>query len=192
MNTALQISSALAILAEPLLPFSSTKLKKMLNLDSKSISWAAVATQKALLEPKHLLGKTALLFKQIEDAQMDAQREKLSAASIEKNLEEKQLAPVKPTTSFKDFDALDLRVAEIMQLTIRMGDEERTVVSGIATDFEEAELVGKKVTLLANLKPRSLRGIESQGMILLGENQGGHLVFVGPEDQTTASGTPIK
>jgi len=204
MHTALQISSALAILAEPLLPFSSTKLKKMLNLDSKSISWAAVATQKALLKPKHLLGKTALLFKQIEYAQMDAQREKLTAASIENNLEENQLAPVKPTTSFKDFDALDLRVAEIiqakkvrktkklMELTVRMGDEERTVVSGIATDFEEAELVGKKVTLLANLKPRSLKGIESQGMILLGENQGGHLVFVGPEDQTTASGTPIK
>ena len=204
MNTALQISSALAILAEPLLPFSSTKLKKMLNLDSKSTSWAAVATQKALLEPKHLLGKTSLLFKQIEDVQMDAQREKLTAASIENNLEEKQLASVKPTTSFKDFDALDLRVAEIiqakkvrktkklMELTVRMGDEERTVVSGIATDFEEAELVGKKVTLLANLKPRSLKGIESQGMILLGENQGGHLVFVGPEDQTTASGTPIK
>ena len=204
MHTALQISSALAILAEPLLPFSSTKLKNMLNLDSKSTSWAAVETQKALLEPKHLLGKTALLFKQIEDVQMDAQREKLTAASIENNLEEKQLAPVKSITSFKDFDALDLRVAEIiqakkvrktkklMELTVRMGDEERTVISGIATDFEEAELVGKKVTLLANLKPRSLKGIESQGMILLGENQGGHLVFVGPEDQTTASGTPIK
>ena len=204
MHTALQISSALAILAEPLLPFSSTKLKKMLNLDSKSTSWAAVETEKALLEPKHLLGKTALLFKQIEDEQMDAQREKLTAASLKNNLEEKLFAPVKPTTSFKDFDALDLRVAEIiqakkvrktkklMELTVRMGDEERTVVSGIATNFEEAELVGKKVTLLANLKPRSLKGIESQGMVLLGENQGGHLVFVGPEDQTTASGTPIK
>ena len=204
MHTALQISSALAILAEPLLPFSSTKLKNMLNLDSKSTSWAAVETQKALLEPKHLLGKTALLFKQIEDSQMDAQREKLTAASIKNNLEEKELAPVKPTTSFKDFDALDLRVAEIiqakkvrktkklMELTVRMGDEERTIISGIATDFEEAELMGKKVTLIANLKPRSLKGIESQGMILLGENQGGHLVFVGPEDQTTASGTPIK
>jgi methionyl-tRNA synthetase len=204
MNTALQISSALAILSEPLLPFSSTKLKKMLNLDSKSTSWAAVEAQKALFEPKHLLGKTALLFKQIEDAQMDAQREKLTAASIENNLEEKQLAPVKPTTSFKDFDALDLRVAEIIQakkvrktkklmkLTVRMGDEERTVVSGIATDFQEAELVGKKVTLLANLKPRSLKGIESQGMILLGENQGGHFVFVVPEDQTTVAGTRIK
>jgi methionyl-tRNA synthetase len=204
MHTALQISSALAILAEPLLPFSSTKLKNMLNLDSKNTSWAAVETQKALLEPKHLLGKTALLFKQIEDDQMDAQREKLTAASQENNIEEKLFAQVKPTTSFKDFDALDLRVAEIiqakkvrktkklMELTVRMGDEERTVVSGIATNFEEAELVGKKVTLLANLKPRSLKGIESQGMVLLGENQGGHLVFVGPEDQTTVSGTPIK
>jgi methionyl-tRNA synthetase len=84
------------------------------------------------------------------------------------------------------------KTKKLMELTVRMGDEERTIVSGIATDFEEAELVGKKVTLLANLKPRSLKGIESQGMILLGENQGGHLVFVGPEDQTTASGTPIK
>ncbi len=204
MHTALQISSALAILAEPLLPFSSTKLKNMLNLDSKNTSWAAVETQKALLEPKHLLGKTALLFKQIEDDQMDAQRKKLTAAALENNIEEKLFAPVKPTTSFKDFDALDLRVAEIiqakkvrktkklMELTVLMGDEERTVVSGIATNFEEAELVGKKVTLLANLKPRSLKGIESQGMVLLGENQGGHLVFVGPEDQTTVSGTPIK
>ena len=204
MHTALQISSTLAILAEPLLPFSSTKLKNMLNLDSKSTSWAAVETQKALLEPKHLLGKTALLFKQIEDEQMDAQREKLTAASLENNIEEKLFAQVKPTTSFKDFDALDLRVAEIiqakkvrktkklMELTLRIGDEERTVVSGIATYFEEAELVGKKVTLLANLKPRSLKGIESQGMVLLGENLGGHLVFVGPEDQTTVSGTPIK
>ena len=204
MHTALQISSALAILAEPLLPFSSTKLKNMLNLDSKSTSWAAVETQKALLEPKHLLGKTALLFKQIEDEQMDAQREKLTSASLENNIEEKLFAPVKPTTSFKDFDALDLRVAEIiqakkvrktkklMELTVRMGDEERTIISGIATDFEEAELMGKKVTFIANLKPRSLKGIENQGMILLGENQGGHLVFVGPEDQTTASGTPIK
>lgn len=204
MNTALQISSALAILSEPLLPFSSTKLKSMLNLDSKSTCWAAIETQKALLEPKHLLGKTTLLFKQIEDEQMNAQREKLTAASLENNLEEKLFAPIKPTTSFKDFDALDLRVAEIiqakkvrktkklMELTVRMGDEERIVVSGIATNFEEAELVGKKVTLLANLKPRSLKGIESQGMVLLGENKGGHLVFVGPEDQTTASGTPIK
>ena len=204
MNTALQISSALAILSEPLLPFSSTKLKSMLNLDSKSTCWAAIETQKALLEPKHLLGKTTLLFKQIEDEQMNAQREKLTAASLENNLEEKLFAPIKPTTSFKDFDALDLRVAEIiqakkvrktkklMELTVRMGDEERIVVSGIATNFEEAELVGKKVTLLTNLKPRSLKGIESQGMVLLGENKGGHLVFVGPEDQTTASGTPIK
>jgi methionyl-tRNA synthetase len=79
-----------------------------------------------------------------------------------------------------------------MELTVRLGEEERTVVSGIAKDFEAEELIGKKVTLFANLKPRTLKGIDSQGMILLGENSNGNFVFVGPEDKTTVSGTSIK
>lgn len=203
MNTALQISAGLSILSQPLLPFTSVKLKKMLGLDSKILNWNAVETKETLIEPQHLLGKTSLLFQQIDDLQMDAQRNKLKASALDKEQEEQSLTPLKPTTSFKNFESLDLQVAEIiqakkvkktkklMELTLRLGKEERTVVSGIAADFEEAELIGKKVTLLANLKPRTLKGIESQGMILLGENSKGNFVFVGPEDKTVASGTSI-
>ena len=79
-----------------------------------------------------------------------------------------------------------------MKLTVRLDGEERTIVSGIAKDFDEEELVGKKVSLLVNLKPRKLKGIESQGMILLGENSKGNFVFIGPEDKTIPSGTRIK
>ena len=79
-----------------------------------------------------------------------------------------------------------------MELTVLLGEEKRTVVSGIANDYDETELIGKKVTLLVNLKPRALKGIESQGMILLGENEAGKLIFVAPEDTQVRAGTPIK
>ncbi len=204
MNTALQISSGLSILCDPLLPFTSVKLKNMLNLDSKTLNWKSIETKETLLQPQHLLGKTSYLFQQIDDMQMDAQREKLKKSALDIDLEEKILASLKSKTSFKDFDALDLCVTEIikakkvkktkklMELTVRLGEEERTVVSGIATDFNEEDLIGKKVSLLTNLKPRNIKGIESQGMILLGENSKGNFVFVGPEDQNIVSGTPIK
>ena len=204
MNTALQISSGLSILCDPLLPFTSAKLKNMLNLDSKTLNWKSIETKEILLKPQHLLGKTSLLFQPIDDLQMDAQREKLKKSALDLDLEEKNLAPLKSKTSFKDFDSLDLCVAEIikakkvkktkklMELTVRFGEEKRTVVSGIAADFNEEDLIGKKVSLLTNLKPRNLKGIESQGMILLGENSKGNFVFVGPEDKNIVSGTPIK
>ena len=204
MNTALQISSGLSILCDPLLPFTSAKLKNMLNLDSKTLNWKSIETKETLLQPQHLLGKTSLLFQPIDDLQMDAQREKLKKSALDVDLEEKNLAPLKSKTSFKDFDALDLCVAEIikakkvkktkklMELTVRLGEEKRTVISGIAADFDEEDLIGKKVSLLTNLKPRKLKGIESQGMILLGENSKGNFVFVGPEDKNIVSGTPIK
>ena len=204
MNTALQISSGLSILCDPLLPFTSAKLKNMLNLDSKTLNWKSIETKETLLQPQHLLGKTSLLFQPIDDLQMDAQREKLKKSALDVDLEEKNIAPLKSKTSFKDFDALDLCVAEIikakkvkktkklMELTVRLGEEKRTVVSGIAADFNEEDLIGKKVSLLTNLKPRKLKGIESQGMILLGENSKGNFVFVGPEDKNIVSGTPIK
>ena len=204
MNTALQISSGLSILCEPVLPFTSIKLKNMLNLDQKILGWDAIETKKTLLPPKHLLGKTSLLFQLIDDLQMDTQREKLKRYALDNFVEEKKLATLKSKTSYKDFDALDLQVGEIIQakkvkktkklmkLTVRLDGEERTVVSGIAKDFDEEELIGKKVSLLANLKRRKLKGIESQGMILLGENSKGNFVFIGPEDKTIPSGTLIK
>ena len=204
MNTALQISSGLSILCEPVLPFTSVKLKNMLNLDQKILGWDAIETKKTLLLPRHLLGKTSLLFQLIDDLQMDTQREKLKKSALDNYVEEKNLAPLKTKTSYKDFDTLDIQVAEIIQakkvektkklmkLTVRLDGEERTIVSGIAKDFNEEELIGKKVSLLVNLKPRKLKGIESQGMILLGENSKGNFVFIGPEDKTIPSGTRIK
>jgi methionyl-tRNA synthetase len=204
MNTALQLSCGLSILSEPLLPFTSLKLKEMLNLQNEKLNWKSITEAKVLIKAEHTLGEAALLFQPIEDSQMEAQREKLRSAAKENDLEEKDLAPLKPNVSFESFDALDFRIAEIieakkvkktkklMELTVRLGDEIRTVVSGIAQDFDEADLLGKKVTLLANLKPRTLKGIESQGMILLGENSKGKFVFVGPEDVSVNSGTSIK
>tara|TARA_B100000886_G_scaffold274086_1_gene197990 strand:- start:126 stop:689 length:564 start_codon:yes stop_codon:yes gene_type:complete len=187
-----------------MLPFTSVKLKNMLNIDHKTLGWDAIETKKTLLHPKHLLGKTSLLFQLIEDLQMDTQREKLKKSALDDYVEEKKLAPLKSKTSYEDFDTLDLQVAEIIQakkvtktkklmkLTVLLGGEERTVVSGIARDFEEEELIGKKVSLLVNLKPRKLKGIESHGMILLGENSKGNFVFIGPEDKTIPLGTQIK
>ena len=84
------------------------------------------------------------------------------------------------------------KTKKLIELTVRLGEEKRTVVSGIAADFNEEDLIGKKVSLLTNLKPRKLKGIESQGMILLGENSKGNFVFVGPEDKNIVLGTPIK
>ena len=176
----------------------------MLNLQNEKLNWKSITEAKVLIKAEHTLGEAALLFQPIEDSQMEAQREKLRSAAKENDLEEKDLAPLKPSVSFESFDALDFRIAEIieakkvkktkklMELTVRLGDEIRTVVSGIAQDFDEADLLGKKVTLLANLKPRTLKGIESQGMILLGENSKGKFVFVGPEDVSVNSGTSIK
>jgi methionyl-tRNA synthetase len=204
MNTALQISCGLSILCEPLLPFTSVKLKNMLNLDQKTLGWDAIETKKTLLQPKHLLGKTSLLFQLIDNLQMDTQREKLKKSTLDNYVEEKNLAPLKPKTLYKDFDTLNIQVGEIIQakkvektkklmkLTVRLDEEELTVVSGIAKDFDEEELIGKKVSLLVNLKPRKLKGIDSQGMILLGENSKGDFVFIGPEDKSIPSGTRIK
>jgi methionyl-tRNA synthetase len=202
LNTALQIASAIGILSEPLLPFTSSKLRKMLQLESGN--WNAIRTQKTILSPNHTIGKASLLFQKIEDEQMDIQRAKLTT-SEQKNQEESQvLAPIKPLTSYDNFAALNLKVATITQaekvpktkkllkLLVNLGTEQRTVVSGIAEDFNPDDLIGKKVTLLTNLSARKLKGIESNGMILLGENTQGSFVFVSPDDSEIPSGTTIR
>ena len=135
---------------------------------------------------------------------MESERSKLRNAAQNNKEEQKKATPLKPQVEASQFETLDLRVAEIleakkvkktkklMELTVLLGEEKRTVVSGIANDYDETELIGKKVTLLVNLKPRALKGIESQGMILLGENEAGKLIFVAPEDTQVRAGTPIK
>jgi methionyl-tRNA synthetase len=204
MFTALQVSAGLSILSEPLLPFTASKLAQMLNLELEPLIWEKVGKSDVLLKSKHLLSKAELLFQKIEDAQMDAQRAKLQNAAENNKELQKKISPIKPEIASNQFESLELKVAEIiaakkikktkklMELTVQLGDEKRTVVSGIAQDYSENELIGKKVTLLVNLKPRTLKGIESQGMILLGEDENGKQVFISPEDSEVQSATPIR
>ena len=201
MHTALQISAGLALISEPFLPFTTKKLKDMLNLKSTRLNWEDVRLKKELIPAGHKIKKAKLLFQKIENPQIEYQRAKLNNSEKENQL--KSIRPLKTKTSFKDFDSLDLQVAEIievkkvkktkklMELKVKLRDEVRTIVSGIANDFKTDELIGKKVTLLTNLAPRTLKGVESNGMILLGENEKRNFVFVSPEDKNIPNGTPI-
>ena len=203
MNTALQIATGLSVLSEPILPFTASKLKNMLNLNVTHLKWEDVSTNTILIPSGGLIKPATLLFQKVEDEQMEFQRSKLKASSLTNKTETVTILPLKPKTSFENFAALDLKVAiivaakkvsktkKLMEITVSIGSEERTVVSGIALDFNAEELIGKKVTLLTNLQPRTLKGIESNGMILLGENNEGHFVFVSPEAEDTKTGLSI-
>ena len=179
MHTALQISAGLAVISEPILPFTANKLKDMLNLKAVALKWDDITQKRELIPAGHKIKNPQLLFQKIEDTQVEKQRSKLNF-SVGEN---KSISPLKPKTSFKDFDSLDLQVAEIievkkvnktkklMELKVQLKDEVRTIVSGIALDFKADELIGKKVTLLTNLASRTFKGVESNGMILLTENK---------------------
>ena len=204
MHTALQIAAGLAILSEPFLPFTSKKLIQMLNIEPLQLTWETIRQKKELIPSGHQLNEAQLLFQKIEDAQMDQQREKLKLNDTAASGKTPTIPPIKPITSYEDFTSLELKVAEItaakkikktkklMEIHLQVGAEYRKVVSGIAQDFEPSELIGKKVTLLSNLSPRTLKGVESKGMILLGENEEGGFVFIQPEDTTVASGSSIE
>ncbi len=205
MNTALQLATALAVLSEPFLPFTSAKLKKMLQLESSTISlgWASIATQSPLLPSGHLLGKSELLFRKIEDEEITAQLEKLKATKKANESENKNVMPQKETISFEEFSKMDMRVGTILEaekmpktkklmvLKVDTGIDIRTIVSGIAESFTPEEIVGKKVTVLVNLAPRPLRGVESNGMILMTENEDGKLVFLNPDNSEVGNGATI-
>ena len=195
MNTALQIAASLAILSEPLLPFTSGKLKKMFNFSN---SWNEVSGN--VLAESHQINSAELLFDKIEDAEIEKQLEKLKANKMEestKNVEAKE------NISFDDFSKLDLRTGTIITaekmaktkkllvLKVALENEERTIVSGIAESYNAEDVIGKKVTVLTNLEPREIRGVESQGMLLMGEDKDGRLMFVSPEDPDAANGLPI-
>ena len=203
INIALQIATGLSVLSEPILPFTASKLKNMLNLNVANLKWQDVSTKVMLIPSGHLIRKAKLLFQKVEDEQMEYQRSKLKVSSLENKTETVIIPPLKPETSFENFATLDIKIAviiaakkvsktkKLMELTVRIGSEEKTVVSGIALDFNAEELVGKKVTLLTNLQPRTLKGIESNGMILLGENNEGHFVFISPEAEDTKTGLSV-
>ena len=201
MNTAIQISVGLAVVSRPFLPNTAKKLNDMLNINILALKWDDISLKKELIPPGHQIKKSKLLFEKIDNVQIEHQLVKLN--SNKKVSQEIKISPIKPVTSYKDFDSLDLQVAEIievqkiektkklMEITVQLKNEVRTIVSGIALDFNKEELIGKKVTLLTNLPPRKLKGVISNGMILLSENEKGNFVFVGPEDKNIENGSPI-
>lgn len=203
MFVALQISAALAVLCEPFLPFTSNKLKGILN--STSNSWRDVSEKDVLLPSGHViqLGKPELLFSKIEDSVIQTQLEKLKASKKANEAANKTIEPQKEEISFDDFTKLDLRVGTIIEaekmpktkkllvLKVDTGIDVRTIVSGIAESFKPEDVIGKQVTVLVNLAPRKLRGVESQGMILMTEDDAGHLVFVNPSEEGVNNGLKI-
>jgi methionyl-tRNA synthetase len=201
LNIALQISASLALVSEPFLPFSSAKLKEMLLLPD-SLLWKDSGNAK-LLSPDTILPKPSLLFERIEDEAVNAQVQKLLDTKKANELEDKVVTPVKPNISFDDFSQLDIRVGTILEaekvaktkkllkLKVDTGIDQRTVVSGIAEFYTPEDIIGKQVSILLNLEPKKLRGIESQGMILMAENADGTLQFVSPFS-TVKNGSEIK
>ena len=184
LNLALQLAANLAIAFEPFLPFSSEKLRTMLGMDS--FSWNDLGSTELLAEG-HQLGKAELLFEKIEDEAVDAHVEKLLATKRANKEQNYRANPVKTDVSIDDFAKLDIRVGtvlecqkvpkadKLLQFTIADGLENRTILSGIAQFYKPEELVGKQVLFIANLAPRKIRGIESQGMILSAVDVDGNL-----------------
>ncbi len=204
MYVALQITAALATLSELFLPFTSTKLKAMLHITSGTeTSWNEISTKSILLPEAHKIGKAELLFSKIEDETINQQLDKLKANKKANQAASKKAEPQKETINFTDFTKLDIRVGTILEaekmpktkkllvLKVDTGIDVRTIVSGIAESYAPDQVIGKKVTVLVNLAPRALRGVESQGMILMTESTDGKLVFVNPDHSNVANGLQI-
>ena len=202
LNISLQISTNLAILCEPFLPFTSQKLFSMLNIHP--IKWNA-AKQSSNLPVGHRINKEALLFSKVEDAEVDFQVKKLADSKIlNEQHAEKGIEEQKSEVSFDDFSKMDIRIGTVLEaekvkgadkllkLTIDTGIDVRTVVSGIAQYYTPDELLHKQVSILVNLAPRKIKGIESQGMILMAENSKGELSLISPAKEQVNNGSTVK
>lgn len=193
MNVALEITAGLVEVLDAFLPNTCAKLRTMLNLDG-----VAILGQEHWLLAGHMINRAELLFQKIEDEAMDTQIEKLKSS----NGGTSKASPIKELTDFESFQKMDLRVAEILeatkvpksskllQLKVSIGTEERTVVSGISKHFKTEELIGKKVLMLANLAPRKIMGIESQGMLLFAEDNEEKL-FIMESDAEVMNGATV-
>ncbi|MCB0559349.1 MAG: methionine--tRNA ligase [Lewinellaceae bacterium] len=203
MFTSLQVVALLSVLADPFIPFTAPKIRRLLNLPALQNGDLQEALNKLetgepIISAGHKIGEPELLFAKIVDRKDDSllqiinrQKEKLQMVLETEEGEKRE--PIKPTIQYEDFAKLDLRTGAIiaaeavpkadklLKLTIDLGSEQRTVVSGIAQFFKPEELPGLPVVVVANLAPRKLRGIESQGMILMAENDKGELAFVNPK-----------
>jgi methionyl-tRNA synthetase len=194
MHIAIQITAKLSLLLEPFLPTTAGKLRGFLNLDLTS--WEAISNQ-TILEAGHMTNTPEILFQKIEDSFVEQEVEALQST---KEVTATNFPPQKPNVSFDDFTKMDIRLGKIIEaekvpkadkllkLTVDTGIDTRTIVSGIASYYNPEEVVGKTVSVLLNLEPRKIRGVESQGMILMAENENGELSFVSPEKEFGAGG----
>ena len=190
MNIALQIAANLSIVSEPFIPFTAEKLKAMLALNS--FQWEMAGADNLIVAGAQI-NKAELLFRKIEDAEITAQLDKLEASKLANQTAE----PQKANVSFDDFTTMDIRVGTItaaekvkktkklLKLTIDTGIDTRTVVSGIAAFYQPEDIIGEQVSVLVNLAPRTIKGIESQGMVLMAEDKDGSLRFVSPSEATS-------
>ena len=184
LNISLQICACLTIAMEPFLPFTTNKLRNILNI-AEQLPWSAFG-QGDLMEAGHALNQPVLLFRKIEDTEMETQVAKL------KKPVKKDIAPALPSCTIDDFSKMDIRVATVLQaervpktdkllkLTIDTGLDQRVIVSGIAEYYRPEDMTGRQICILANLLPRKIRGIESQGMILMAKEPDGTMRLVSP------------
>lgn len=206
MFVALQIATALAVLSEPFLPFTSNKLRTMLGIHpspDEINDWDEVARPQTILSSGTQLGPGELLFSKIEDEAIQKQIDRLEATKKSNLDTDRKPEPQKDAVSFESFASMDIRTGTILEaekmpkankllvLKVDTGIDVRTIVSGIAESFSPEEIIGKKVTVLVNLAPRNLRGVESQGMILMTTDRNGKLVFVNPDTDGVDNGSVI-
>ena len=204
MYVAIQISVALRVLCEPFLPFTAKKMDTIFNIQLTKNDWNTTFENLEFLKPEHKIGEAQILFTQIEDAEITFQVQKLEATKTANAIENKKVMEQKPLITFDDFAKMDIRIGTIIEaekmpkankllvLKVDTGIDVRTIVSGIAESFSPKEVVGKKVTVLVNLAPRVLRGVESQGMILMTNSPDGKLVFVNPDGDGVENGEDVR
>jgi methionyl-tRNA synthetase len=203
MYVALQIAAGLSVLSEPFLPFTSKKLTGMLELENRALTWNEVSEKDVLLPSGLTIGKAELLFAKIEDAEVQKQLDKLEATKLANEADCKVIEAQKEIATFDDFTKMDIRIGTIVEaekmpktkkllvLKVDTGIDVRTIVSGIAESFKPEDVIGQQVSVLVNLAPRKLRGVESEGMILMTDTKEGKLAFVQPSSDNIANGAQV-
>lgn len=198
LNVALQITANTAVAIEPFMPFTAEKIWRMMEMEP--LGWESLGKTN-IVTAGHRTGKPELLFEKIEDAAIEKQLKKLEEAKAANAAANANAEPQKDTIAFDDFQKMDIRVSRIvaaekvaktkklLKLTVDTGIDTRVIVSGIAEYYAPEELVGQQVLVLINLAPRELKGIESQGMILMADDPSGRLTLIRPADETVNGAT---
>ena len=189
LNVSLQITASIAIAIEPFMPFTAAKILGLLQIGK--LGWEQLGDT-SLLEAGHRIGEPVLLFEKIDDSVIEAQLRKLADTKKANMAREAggRTEPQKESISFDDFEKMDIRAAKkLLKLVIDTGIDRRTIVSGIAEHYTPEELVGRQVLVLVNLEPRELRGVLSQGMILMAQDSSGKLVLLSPADRVDNGAT---